>query len=106
MKSLLRTAPAALCTWALPGLVWAQERPYEWGWGMHPMMWGAWGLGMMLMMLLFWGLMIGGLVLAIRWLLDQRKNTRAVTALEILKRRYAEGEIEKEEFEAMRQDLS
>jgi putative membrane protein len=83
----------------------AQGGVYEWHWGMHPMWWG-WGLGMMLMMLLFWGLMIGGLVLAIRWLLDQRKNTRAVTALEILKRRYAEGEIEKEEFEAMRQDLS
>ena len=30
-----------------------QERPYEWGWGGHPMMWGAWGFGMMIMMILF-----------------------------------------------------
>jgi hypothetical protein len=22
---------------------WAQAGPYEWGWGGHPMMWGAWG---------------------------------------------------------------
>jgi hypothetical protein len=31
--------------WLAPGHVWAQERTYEWNWGMHPMgwMWGAWG---------------------------------------------------------------
>ena len=43
----------------------AQERQYEWGWGMHhPMMggmWGAWGLGMMLMMLVFRAAVIVGI---------------------------------------------
>ena len=70
------------------------------------MWWWGWGIGMMLMMLLFWGLVIAGLVLAIRWLLDQGKHARAVTALEILKQRYAKGEIDKEEFEAKKRDLS
>jgi uncharacterized membrane protein len=51
-----------------PALAIGQERPYEWGWGMHPMMWGAWGFGMMFMMMLFWALVIVGIVLAIRWL--------------------------------------
>jgi uncharacterized membrane protein len=51
----------------------SQERGYEWGWGMHPMMglWGAWGAVMMLMVVLFWGVVIAGLVLGIRWLLRQ-----------------------------------
>ena len=40
-----------------PGVAQAQERTWEWQWGMHPMvfMWGAGGLVMMLMMLIFWG---------------------------------------------------
>jgi len=82
-----------------------QERGYEWGWGMHPMWWGAWGLGMMLMMLLFWGLVIVGLVAGIRWLLGQGKERRSDSAVEILRQRYARGEISKEEFEAKKRDL-
>jgi putative membrane protein len=61
---------------------------------------------MMVMMLLFWGLVITGLVLFIRWLLDQGKHGTSVTAVEILKQRYAKGEIDKEEFEAKKLDLS
>ena len=86
------------------GSVLVQERPYEWGWGMHPM-WGVWGIGMMLMMLLFWGLVIVGVVLGIRWLVSQGKETRSDSALEILRQRYARGEINKEEFEAKKRDL-
>jgi len=37
---------------------------------------------------------------------DQGKHARAVTASEILKQRYARGEINKEEFEAKKRDLS
>jgi putative membrane protein len=82
----------------------AQGRVYEWSWEMHPMWWG-WGLGMMLMMLLFWALIIVGLVLGIRWLIAQAKETRSDSALEILRQRYARGEINKEEFEAKKKDL-
>ena len=97
---------AITTSWFAPISAFAQERSYEWGWGMHPMMWGAWGFGMMLMMILFWGLVIGGVVMAIRWLSGQGKESRADSALEILRHRYARGEINKEEFEAKKRDLS
>jgi putative membrane protein len=83
---------------------WIQGPPY--GWGGHPMMWGAWGFGMMIMMILFWGLIIVALVLGIRWLLGQGKESRPDSALEILRQRYARGEINKEEFEAKKRDLT
>ena len=97
---------ATLMSWLLPATAFAQERPYEWGWGMHPMMWGAWGFGMMLMMILFWALVIAAVVLGIRWLLGQGKESRSDSALEILRQRYARGEINKEEFEAKKKDLN
>ena len=83
----------------------AQERP--WGWGMHPgwWMWGAGGLVMMFMMFVFWGLVIAGLVLGIRWLVRQGRDGQPDRALEILRERYARGEINKDEFEARRRDL-
>jgi putative membrane protein len=81
-----------------------QGQPYDWGWGTHPMMWGAWGFGMMIMMILFWGLVIVAVVVGIRWLLGQGKETDS--ALEILRQRYARGEIDKEEFETKKRDLS
>jgi putative membrane protein len=93
--------------WTMPGVASAQERTYEWGWGMHPMwgVWGAWGIGMMLMMLVFWGVVIVGVVLSIRWLVSQGKDSRGDLALDILRQRYARGEINKDEFEAKKRDL-
>ena len=92
--------------WAV-GISGAQERAYEWGWGPHPMwwMWGTWGFGMMLFMLVFWGLVIVGVVLGIRWLVSQGRGPRSDSALEILRQRYARGEINKDEFEAKKRDL-
>jgi putative membrane protein len=95
--------------WLWPALAVAQERRYEWGWGMHPMwgMWGAWGIGMMVMMLVFWGVVIVGMVLAIRWLVSQGRDSRPTdTALAILRERYARGEINRDEFEAKKRDLA
>jgi putative membrane protein len=83
----------------------AQGRAYEWHWEMHPMWWG-WGIGMMLMMVVFWGLIITVLFVAIRWLVGQSRHGYSDTALEILRQRYAKGEINKEEFEARKRDLS
>lgn len=97
---------ANLASWIVPGSALAQERPYGWGWEMHPMMWGAWGFGMMLMMIVFWALVITAVVLGIRWLLGQGKESRSDSALEILRQRYARGEINKEEFEMKKRDLS
>ena len=76
---------------------------------MHPMwgLWGAWGIEMMVMMLVFWGVVIAGIVLAIRWMVSPARASHPTdTALDILRQRYARGDIAKEEFEAKRQDLS
>ncbi len=78
-------------------------------------MWGpgwwqsGYGLFGMLYMLLFWILIIAGAVLLIRWLMDQTRSTGSgchEAALDILKKRYAKGEIAKEQFEAIKWDLT
>ena len=61
-------------------------------------------------MLVFWGLIIVGLVLAVRWLWDQSRSGAGTgitdAPLDILKRRYARGEITREEYERMKHDLA
>jgi len=70
-------------------------------------MWGVWGVGMMLMMLVFWGVVIIGIVLAIRWAVSQGRESRPTdAALDILRQRYARGDISKEEFETKKKDLT
>ena len=70
----------------------------DYGW--MPMM----GLGM-LFMVLFWILVIAGVVYLIKWLIGQGITGRPETALDILKKRYARGEISKQEYEEMKQNL-
>lgn len=77
------------------------------GWG------GGWMILGSLMMLLFWGGLIVLLVWAVRGFgrggTDQPTqisgSAQTPTALEILKTRYAKGEITQEEFEQIRRDL-
>jgi putative membrane protein len=72
-------------------------------------MWWAWGAGgvvMMVMMLAFWALVIAGVVLGIRWIIHQGPGSRSDSALAILRQRYARGEINREEFETKKRDLS
>jgi putative membrane protein len=69
-------------------------------------MWGAWGIGMMLIMLLFWGAVIAGVVLGVRWLLRQGREQQPDSAFEILRERYARGELAKDDFERMKKELS
>ena len=85
----------------------AQDRTWEWQWSGHPMMffWGAGGLVMMLMILVFWGLIIASLVIGLRWLIGQGRAGGRDEAMEILRQRYARGEIDKQEFDARAGDL-
>jgi putative membrane protein len=80
----------------------------EWWWGDHPMgwMWGGYGIVMMLMMLLFWGAVIAAIVVGIRWLAGQGRPVRRDAALDILRERYARGEINREEYEQRKRDLT
>lgn len=68
-------------------------------------MWGAGGLVMMLMMLVFWGLVIACLVVGLRWLMGQHHVGGRDAAMEILRQRYARGEIDKQEFDVRARDL-
>jgi putative membrane protein len=72
---------------------------YGWGWGM--------GFGM-ISIVLFWILVILGIVILVKWIAGGSSGpgqTPAKTALDILKERYARGEIEREEFEQKKRDI-
>lgn len=79
-----------------PGMM----RGFGFPFGMHT-------LGRGTLMFLFWGAIIGGGVLLVTGL--SRQNTplanRNETSLEILKRRYASGEIDRDEFERIKESL-
>lgn len=63
--------------------------------------WGGMGVGMVL----FWGVVIALIVLAVRALAGDSTKGGDKTPLQILKERYARGEIGQEEFEQKKRDL-
>ena len=79
--------------------------------GMDGVMSGCgWGIGMMgggmIGVVLFWALVIAGIVVAVKWLRGSSLTTApAKTALDLLKERYARGEIERSEFEQKKRDI-
>ncbi len=89
------------------GLIWGGQYG---GWGMMgPGMMGGfgWGWFMPIFMIIFWGLVIWGIVALVRGLSGSRgsDSSKADSPLEILKSRYAKGEIDKEEYEEKKKDL-
>jgi putative membrane protein len=90
----------------------AQQGRYD-GWGMGPGMMGNWGMGWFggIFMIVFWILILVALVFVVRWLIQttgRGKNSgqSGSRAIDILKERYARGEIDKAQFEDMKQDLA
>ena len=72
-------------------------------------MWGGWMFLMPVFFILFWGLVIWGIVALVRGLSGPRSSDStaptADSAIEVLKKRYARGEIGKEEYEEKKKDL-
>ncbi len=89
---------------ALPSLALAEGAPGYYG---DHMMWGG-GWFLMPLMMIFWiGLLVGAVVLILRWLgasgrIEPRPDKAGSGALEILRVRFAKGEIDKAEFEERR----
>lgn len=74
------------------------------GWGAGNMM-GFWGGG--IMMVAFWVLLIVFIVWVVREVSGKNLHSQSGSnALEILKERYAKGEIDKKEFEEKKKDLT
>ena len=106
------TAIAVVVGW-MPA--WAQQQgsPY---YGGHDHMWGGGWYGMFLgplMMLLFLGIAVAVIVLIVRWLGGPRHHAHlplpgaapSKTPVDILKERFALGEIDKQEFEERKRIL-
>ena len=70
-----------------------------WGWG--------WGMGFgWIFMILFWALVVLGILALARWLFSTGGSGGSGRApLDVLKERYARGEINREQYEQMRRDL-
>ena len=84
-----------------PGMMWGSGFPY----GMHTF---GGGIGMILVWVVVLGLIVGGGALLVGGLTRQAGAPikQEHTPLEILKRRYATGQIDREEYNRMRETLS
>ncbi len=61
----------------------------------------GWGFG-----LIVWLLLLVGIIIGIKWLVTSSgSGVHAPTALEILKQRYARGEISEEEYRKMKKEI-
>jgi putative membrane protein len=97
---------------SFPNHALAQSGRYS-DWHMGPGMMGSWGMGGfgMIFMMVFWVLAIVGLVFLVKWLVQAgtgqkgKVDNNSSGAIEILKERYARGEIDKAEFETRRELL-
>jgi putative membrane protein len=107
MKRAFEILVGGLSVWLflLAGMGLAQWRSYDQGYG--PGMWGWRMMGFMgpFMMIIFWIVTVVVIVLIVRWIKNSTGHVQGESALDILKKRYAKGEISKEEFENMKKDV-
>jgi putative membrane protein len=75
----------------------------DWMWGGAGFMHGPVG---MIVMALFWVLIIGLVVKMFQFFFSSKSPHKQSSALDILKERYASGEISKSEFDQMKKDIA
>jgi putative membrane protein len=110
---VFKAAGAAGGMLLVPSWGWAQQsaEPYKYGYGPHMMDWAGGWYGMIfgpLFMILVLAIVIAVAVLLVRWLAGPWHGATVQpgrTPLDILKERFARGEIDKEEFEDRRRVL-
>lgn len=76
------------------------QASYQWSWRRYPM-WD-WSFGMVAMMALFWG----AVIVACNRLIGHSKNSPGESAMIIFRERFARREIENDEFETRKRELS
>lgn len=113
LKHSIRFVAAGTALCLMPAAAWAQSSPgadrYD-CWGPHNMMWSGEGWSAMifgpLLMILFLALLIAAVVLLVRRVGGSHGSAGpGQTPLDILRERFARGEIDKEEFEERRRIL-
>jgi len=114
---ILGLAGATIALSLMPGAAWAQRPSGSEGydWGPHMMWWGGGWHTMLfgpLFTILFLAIAVAVTVLLVRWLGGPWHGTSRTdtdppgrAALDILKERFARGEIDKDEYEARRRVL-
>ena len=97
------------------GIWFLYNRHYRYGYGdsdwimPHHFMIGGGGMG--IIMIIFWVVVIAAIALAVSSVISNRRPTHgreddiSSNALEILNQRYARGEIDKHQYDAIRRDI-
>jgi len=81
-------------------------------WWMHGYGYGGWGIAMMVVMMLFWLLILLGIIFFVWFLVESARRAAGghpaaphETPLQILQKRYARGEITREQYQEMKREL-
>jgi putative membrane protein len=74
-------------------------------WGNSNAGWNGFGMFGGLSMLLFWALLVLGVIALVRSLSKSESSKDDKIPLDILKERYARGEIDKKEFDEKKKDI-